>query len=211
MTVNAKRFSIKDWAERILLSIFFKQYYPYARVSLEVKDFASDGPILDIGGGGEGVIGRLKGSRVVAIDLYQEELDEAPNGPQKIVMDARQLTFPEDSFGAVTAFFSLMYMKTRQDHERVMKEAWRVLKPGGHLLVWEIDLANRPQTRQERYMVRLRYRVGNFEKGTAYGARWPSEARGEAYYRQLAREAGFEQPTTERTAHFMFFEFIKPG
>lgn len=60
-------------------------------------------------------------------------------------------------------------------------------------------------------MVRLRYRVGNFEKGTAYGARWPNEARGEAYYRQLAREAGFEHLTTERTAHFMFFEFIKPG
>jgi hypothetical protein len=60
-------------------------------------------------------------------------------------------------------------------------------------------------------MVRVRYRVGNFEKGTAYGARWPSEARGEAYYRQLAREAGFEHLTTERVAHLMFFEFIKPG
>ena len=211
MAVQHKRFSIKDWAESILLSLFFRQYYPYARVSLEVKDFASDGPILDIGGGGEGVIGRLKGNQVVAIDLRQEELDEAPDGPQKLVMDARQLTFPEDSFGAVTAFFSLMYMKTRQDHERVMQEAWRVLKPGAHLLAWEIDLAERPATRQERYMVRLRYRVGNFEKGTAYGARWPSEARGEAYYRQLARKAGFEHLTTERVAHFMFFEFIKPG
>ncbi len=209
--MNAKRFSIKDWAEHILLSLFFRQYYPYTRVSLEVKDFASDGPILDIGGGGEGVIGRLKGNQVVAIDLYQEELDEAPNGPQKIVMDARQLTFPEDSFGAVTAFFSLMYMKTRQDHQQVTEQAWRVLKPGGHLLVWEIDLANRPQTRQERYMVRLRYRVGDFEKGTAYGARWPTEVRGEDYYRQLAREAGFEHLTTESVAHLMFLEFIKPG
>ena len=206
-----KHFSIRDWAERLLLSLFFKQYYPYARVSLKVKDFASDGLILDIGGGGEGVIGRLKGSQVIAIDLYQKELEEAPVGPQKIVIDARQLTFPEDSFGAITAFFSLMYMKTRQDHERVMKEAWRVLKPGGHLLVWEIDLAERPATRQERYIVRLRYQVGNFEKGTAYGARWPNEARGEAYYRQLAREAGFEHLTTERVAHLMFLEFIKPG
>jgi ubiquinone/menaquinone biosynthesis C-methylase UbiE len=211
IAMNAKRFSIRDWAENLLLSLFFKQYYPYERVALEVKDFASDGPILDIGGGGEGVIGRLKGSQVVAIDLYQEELDEAPVGPQKIVMDARQLTFPEDSFGAATAFFSLMYMKTRQDHEQVMQEARRVLKPMGHLLVWEIDLAERPATSQERYMVRLRYRVGDLEKGTAYGARWPNEARGEAYYRQLAREAGFEHLTTERTAHLMFLEFIKPG
>ena len=145
------------------------------------------------------MIGRLKGSQVVAIDLHQEELDEAPDGPQKMVMDARQLTFPEDSFGAVTAFFSLMYMKTREDHEQVMKEAWRVLKPARRMLVWEIDLSNRPPTRKERYMVRLRYRVGDFEKGTAYGARWPNEARGEAYYRQLAREAGFDHLTTEHS------------
>jgi len=211
MAMNNKRFSIRDWAERLLLSLFFRKYYVYDLGTLEVKNFEAEGQILDIGGGGEGVIGRLKGSQVVAIDLRQEELDEAPVGPQKLVMDARQLTFPEHSFDTVTAFFSLMYMKTREDHLKVVKEAWRVLKPTGRMLVWEIDLSNRPQTRQERYMVRLRYRVGNFEKGTAYGARWPSEARGEAYYRQLAREAGFEHLTTERVAHLMFFEFIKPG
>ena len=33
--------------------------------------------MLDIGGGGEGVIGRLYGRQVVAIDNRQEELDEA--------------------------------------------------------------------------------------------------------------------------------------
>ncbi len=39
-----------------------------------------DGKILDIGGGGEGVIGRLYTSQVVAIDNNQAELDEAPGG-----------------------------------------------------------------------------------------------------------------------------------
>lgn len=37
-----------------------------------------EGAILDVGGGGEGVIGRIYGPRVVAIDNRQEELDEAP-------------------------------------------------------------------------------------------------------------------------------------
>ena len=37
------------------------------------------GSILDIGGGGEGIIGRLYGSRVTAIDNREEELDEAPD------------------------------------------------------------------------------------------------------------------------------------
>jgi ubiquinone/menaquinone biosynthesis C-methylase UbiE len=209
--MDSKRFSIRDWGERLLLSLFFRKYYICDMATLEVKDFAADGQILDIGGGGEGVIGRLKGSQVVAIDLRQEELDEAPDGPQKLVMDARQLTFPDHSFETVTAFFSLMYMKTREDHLKVMQEAWRVLKPAGRMLVWEIDLSNRPQTRKERYIVRLRYRVGDFEKRTAYGVRWPNEARGEAYYLQLAGEAGFDHLTTEHVAHFMFFEFLKPG
>ena len=39
------------------------------------------GSVLDIGGGGEGIIGRLYGKNVTAIDIRQEELDEAPEGP----------------------------------------------------------------------------------------------------------------------------------
>lgn len=36
------------------------------------------GSILDVGGGGEAVIGQVYGDRVTAIDNRQEELDEAP-------------------------------------------------------------------------------------------------------------------------------------
>ena len=46
------------------------------------------GSILDVGGGGEGIIGRLYGEQVIAIDNCQEELDEAPDGFQKD-MDGR--------------------------------------------------------------------------------------------------------------------------
>ena len=45
----------------------------------EMKGF-----ILDIGGGGEGIIGRVYGHQVTAIDKCQDELDEAPGGYQKI-------------------------------------------------------------------------------------------------------------------------------
>ena len=38
------------------------------------------GHILDIGGGGEGIIGRLYQKQVIAIDHRQEERDEAPGG-----------------------------------------------------------------------------------------------------------------------------------
>ena len=60
-------------------------------------------PILDLGGGGEGVIGLIYGGQVTAIDNRQEELDEAPKGPVKLVMDAAALAFAGGSFQTVTA------------------------------------------------------------------------------------------------------------
>lgn len=95
--------------------------YEFEQVELEVQDFESDGFILDIGGGGEGVIGRLKGRDVVAIDIRKEELEEAVDGPLKIVMDARDLKFLDGSFNTVTAFFSLMYVKNQEDQRKYWK------------------------------------------------------------------------------------------
>ena len=43
----------------------------FDREDLVVDDFYATGFILDIGGGGEGVVGRLKGQQVVAIDSIQ--------------------------------------------------------------------------------------------------------------------------------------------
>ncbi len=201
--------SFKDWYEHFLLTLMFRKYFVFKKVKLEVKDFESDGLILDIGGGGEGVIGRLKGPQAVAIDLRQDELDEAPDGPQKIVMDARELTFPDDHFGTVTAFFSMMYMKTRQDHQKVMKEAFRVLKPGGYMYVWDIDLSKRTAPKKTAYLVPVQYQVGQFKKGTCYGVSWPDQVRDETYYMELAREAGFKHIRTERIGQAFQVSFAK--
>jgi ubiquinone/menaquinone biosynthesis C-methylase UbiE len=183
--------------------------FSFEPVNLEVKDFESDGLVLDIGGGGEGIIGRLKGKQVVAIDLRMDELEETIGGPLKVVMDARALTFLDRSFATVTAFFSMMYMKTGEDHQKVMSEAWRVLKPGGHLHLWDVDLSTLPGTKKGYYLVRLHYRVGDYKKGTGYGMRWPDEPRSEAYYAQLAEQAGFQLHTSERNKHIFYLVFIK--
>ena len=63
-----------------------------------------NGKILDIGGGGEGIIGRLYTNQVVAIDIRQDELDEAPTGFEKILMDATQLDFKDNSFDHITSY-----------------------------------------------------------------------------------------------------------
>ena len=95
-----------------------------------------DGSILDIGGGGEGVIGRIYGDQVTAIDVSQEELDEAPAACVKIVMDATAMTFPDGSFDHVTSFYTLMYM-TAEQQRMALLEAARVLRPGGTLHIWD--------------------------------------------------------------------------
>ena len=63
------------------------------------------GEILDIGGGGEGIIGRVYGQQVTAIDNIQEELDEAPSSCKKMLMDASELEFSDETFDHVTFFF----------------------------------------------------------------------------------------------------------
>ena len=68
------------------------------------------GSTLDIGGGGEAVIGRIYGDQVTAIDNRQEELDEAPDCCAKRLMDATDLKYADDSFDNVTFFYTLMYV-----------------------------------------------------------------------------------------------------
>ena len=184
-------------------------FYVFDTVELEIKDFESIGFILDIGGGGEGVIGRLKGKDAVAIDIHKEELEETDEGPLKIIMDARDLQFLDNSFGVATMFFSMMYIKTQEDQQKVLREAWRVLKPGGILHIWDVDLSQQPSTDKEFYLIRLQYRVGEYEAGTGYGMRWPVDRRSMEYYVRLAGEAGFHLLSTERKMHTFHLVFDK--
>lgn len=96
------------------------------------------GSILDIGGGGEGIIGRLYKSAVTAVDNMQEELDEAPSCCKKLLMDAAALDFADESFDNVTFFYSLMYMST-DVKVKAIEEACRVLKTGGVLTIWDVE------------------------------------------------------------------------
>lgn len=111
-----------------------------AYASLSLKKTLT-GPILDLGGGGEGIIGRIYRQQAVAIDNRQEELDEAPDGPKKLFMDAAALTFDDASFQHVTAFFSLMYM-SRAVQVQAIAQAARVLRPGGALHIWDAEISS---------------------------------------------------------------------
>jgi len=105
-----------------MLTFFAVVFYSYTqdrvlRFEMQqviVNDFKAEGYILAIGGGGEGTIGRLKGSQVIAIDIRKIELEEAPDGPLKIIMDARDLQFLDNAFNTATSFFRVYLLCLRR-------------------------------------------------------------------------------------------------
>jgi SAM-dependent methyltransferase len=156
----------------------------------KLDDFAADGLILDIGGGGEGVIGRLKGKQVVAIDLYAWGMNRTPPGPLKIVMDATEMKFLDASFGTVTSFFTLMYMKP-DTQERALREVYRVLKPGGRLIVWEVLLPALSNPKKDIVLYPFRFILPGETVETAYGTPLPNRPMDARYYSALLKNAGF--------------------
>jgi len=187
-----------------------KTNHVFPIVDWDFEDIAFDnGFILDIGGGGEGVIGQLKGKDVVAIDFREKELLEAADGPLKIIMDARDLKFLDESFPTVTAFFALMYIKEKDDQIRVFQEVARVLKQGGKFHIWEVDLVENPKTDKEFYIIHLRYKTGQEYKETGYGMRWPKYPRGMKDYLEMAEAVGLVEDTSRLVGNTFYLSLRK--
>ena len=184
--------------------------HTFERQHVVVSGLPASGYILDIGGGGGGIIGVLAGERVIAIDRLKEELEEAPAGPLKIVMDARELQFLDGAFRTATSFFTLMYIKT-EDHRRVFEEVFRVLAPGGRFLIWDTVLPPRTDEKKDIavFPVTVKWADGKTISNN-YGVRWPSEGRDAVYYQQLAEEAGFGVVSQCITGQHDYMDLRKP-
>jgi ubiquinone/menaquinone biosynthesis C-methylase UbiE len=188
-----------------------EKVYRFGRLDVAVEDFPAEGLILDIGGGGEGVIGQLKGRQVVAIDLLKRELEDAPGKPlMKIVMDARDLKFLDRSFSTATVFFTFMYI-AGADHPKVFQELHRVLTTGGRLLIWDVIFPKLPDETTGAAVFPLKIRLPDKEITTGYGVRWPEGEQGLAHYIELAREAGFEVVSQKEHERWFFLGLRKSG
>jgi SAM-dependent methyltransferase len=169
-----------------------EQVFRHAPLTVNMPDFPASGLILDIGGGGEGIIAQVKGKQVVAIDLIKRELEEAPGNPLlEIVMDARDLKFLDASFDTVTVFFTFMYIDPA-DHEKVLGEIRRVLRPSGRLLVWDVTYpATKTDPRHEWVVYPLQIQLPATKVETGYGVRF-MPGRGASDLAAAAAKAGFE-------------------
>ena len=174
-----------------------------------IHDFKADGFILDIGGGGEGVIGQLKGKQVVSIDSKKEELLEAANGPLKIVMDATELKFLDNSFNSVTAFYSLMYMTTHE-HERVFNEVFRVLKDEGLFRIWDVQLIHKKCMNKPGFAVPIEIILPYTKISVGYGSYWPEKKYDLNYYIETAKKTGLQLVDKNTMGDSLFLVLQKP-
>jgi SAM-dependent methyltransferase len=184
-----------------------KEVVRFERQEITLADFPAEGHIVDIGGGGEGVIGQLKPRQTVAVDLIKRELEESPPGPLKIVMDARELKFLDNAIPTITAFYCLMYV-AETDHAKVFREAHRVLAPGGRLLIWDA-MTPRKQAEKKWALFPLTVNLPGKQIKTGYGVPLGDQPHDPAYYSELGIMAGFEITTKREDGRHFFLEMRK--
>ncbi|HOF23065.1 MAG TPA: class I SAM-dependent methyltransferase [Thermotogota bacterium] len=167
------------------------------------------GEILDLGGGGEGVVGRLFGQRVTAVDKRQEELDETREGPIKIVADAKSLPLPDSSFDSVTAFYFLMYVKPTE-YSQIFREAFRTLKTGGVFYIWDTVIPACEEPIRKTFVVPVIVKMNNKTIQTAYGVGWKDRMLSPELLTEIALNTGFVVKSEKRCEEAFFMELMKP-
>jgi SAM-dependent methyltransferase len=186
--------------------LFGKFRYMVEVQSIRLEPVNADGFILDIGGGGEGIIGKLNGKQVVAIDTDEEELEETKNEALKIVMDAADLKFLPKTFDACTAFFCLMYVP-KNKHLQVFNQANRVLKDHGRFLLWDLKIPER-QENHRTFAIRLKIALPNELVKAGYGTIWDKTQNLE-YFKELARRTKFKTVKEWSRGNIFYLEMCK--
>ncbi|UCE10856.1 MAG: class I SAM-dependent methyltransferase [Candidatus Thorarchaeota archaeon] len=136
---------------------------------IRLERIPGNDPILDIGGGCEGLVSRIEGSRVCAVDLNPNEILEAQiHAPESqwVLADGRYLCIKDASFETVTAWFMLGYVSNWEDKERLLRQAHRTMKKDGLLSI----MASNITTTENRHIMETVFEFPDGEVSkTGYG------------------------------------------
>ncbi|MBN2230904.1 MAG: class I SAM-dependent methyltransferase [Candidatus Thorarchaeota archaeon] len=157
---------------------------------IALKPVDTHGLILDIGGGGEGLVSRIAGSKVCAVDYRLDEIREARihDPPSNwFVTDGQALPFRDSSFNLATLWFSLEYMRDWSTKKKVLSEAYRALKTSGKISI----LASEIDCKEDIFVFHVNFILpdGTPVK-TGYGV-WGGQGQTPETLTALLRELGF--------------------
>jgi ubiquinone/menaquinone biosynthesis C-methylase UbiE len=155
---------------------------------LDGLDLRGDERVLDMGCGRGAVLtavaARLRNGRAIGIDLWST-WDQSGNSRDITLRNAalegvsdridiqtgdmRALPFADATFDVVVSSLAIHNITSGADRERAVSEAWRVLRPGGRLLIADIrataryaaTLGRLGAERVERRGLGWRFRYGN--------------------------------------------------
>ena len=179
-----------------------------ARISSRLRLFVeAEGRLLDLGGGTGGLAGRLAdalGARVTLLDPAPEMLRYAPERGEVDVVEgsAEEIPFDDDTFDAVVVSDALHHFR---DQERAAAEIARVTRPGGGVLVLEMDRTNLGTRISAVFERALREPAGFLSPGEledlmrSQGIEGTSTIDGGPYYSFLGRVAGGPSAVTPST------------
>ena len=175
---------------------------------ITLNKFSEDGLIVDIGGGGEGLVSRIDGARVCAIDYRISEIREAQiHNPSSnwFVSDARCLCFRDETFDIATLWFSMGYLRTQKNKDLVLREAHRVLKSGGLLSIF----ASHITCLEDVFIIHLRFTLpdGTVSQ-TGYGVRGNQNQTLECVKR-LLNQIGFRILSSEESDFWFQLKAMK--
>jgi SAM-dependent methyltransferase len=116
-----------------------------------------DEKVLDVGCGRGllliAVAKRLKSGKATGVDVWNAEIlsgnsADAVKANAKLegvsekvrieTGDARKLVYPESSYDVVVSSLAIHNIPDREERAQAIREMWRVLKPGGRLLIYDI-------------------------------------------------------------------------
>lgn len=124
---------------------------------LDALQLKGDEKILDVGcGRGLLLIGaakRLKAGKATGIDIWSQE-DLSANSADATKLnakiegvsdrvriengDARKLVYPDSHYDGVMSSLTIHNISDSSEREQAVREMWRVLKPGGRMLIYDI-------------------------------------------------------------------------
>ena len=116
-------------------------------------------------------------------------------------MDTRNLEFNDNNFYNITLFYTLMFIK-KEYHGKVIKEAYRVLKDGGSLHIWDsnIDKAN-------PFLVNLNINANGTIIDTTYGIYKEDAFQDKDYFKCICEEVGLNliNESLENKQFYIYF------